>query len=687
MSGSFSANSDSRGGAHPGRVLVWWAVGLIVAATVAAYLTSFQGGLVFDDLPGIQDNPTIRDLRRMDLLLVAVGPQGGTLSGRPIPNFTLALNYAMSGTELWSYHATNLAIHVAAALVLFGLVRRTLRQPSLGERFSGGSTELAFAVAILWSLHPLQTESVTYLVQRVESLMGLFYLLTLYCFVRAVDSAAHARAWSVAAFVACLLGMGCKEVMVTAPAVVWLYDRTFVSGTWRESWRRRRWFHLSLLSTWIPLGFLVAASGGRGGTAGFEAGLSAWRYALTQCEVIISYLRLTFWPHPLVFDHHLRHAAALSEVWPFTLSLVGLLAITLYLLVRRPAAGFLAAVFFIILAPTSSVVPVADAMVEHRMYLPLAAVLTLGLLSLYSRWPRAVIPLALGMALACGAATARRNLDYRSPLILWTDTVRKLPENARAQNNLGAYLFDAGRLEEAAGHLITALRLEPTYASAHYNFAKLQEKTGHTNEALEAYESAIRFNPKLTDAHVNAGHLLDRLGRPADAIAHYESALRFEADAADVHAELGASLLKLKRVDEAVVHLQTAVELEPEQAEAWLNLARAYQQRGDPAASRRAGERALRIKPDFPEALYVLGNLDAVAGNFREAIARYQRATDLAPNYIAARNNLANALLMSGQFAAAISHYRWILEQRPDDRAVQENLARAVQLQANPRGP
>lgn len=659
-------------------------VALIVAATLAAYLTSFRGALVFDDLPGIANNPTIRDLRRTDLLLVAIGPQGGTLSGRPVPNFTLALNYAISGNALWSYHAFNLAIHLSASLALFGLVRRTLRRSILAAHFGEHAAPLAVAIALLWSLHPLQTESVTYLVQRVESLMGLCYLLTLYCFVRSVD-AQQPRRWQVAAFLSCLVGMGCKEVMVSAPLLVWLYDRTFVAGSWRESWRRRGWFHLSLLSTWLLLAVLVVASGGRGGTAGFGTETSVWHYALTQCQVILAYLKLSFWPHPLLFDHNVRLVSGLSEVWPQAAILLSLLAGTGYLLVRRPAAGFAAIGFFAILAPTSSFVPVDDAMVEHRMYLPLAAIIALTVLSLAALTrakTRLLLPLCLSIATVFGVLTARRNLDYESPMKLWRDTVEKNPTNSRAHNSLGAYLLNEGRLDEARDRFATALRLDPTHASAHYNLGHLLEKSGRTPEAVKSYETALRFNPRLEEAHVNLGHLLDRLGRAAEAVPHFEAALRLEPDASEVHASLGAVLLKLKRSTAAIEHLDAALALEPGRAETWCGLARAQQQQNNLPAARRAVERALQLKPDFPEALYVLGNLEAAAENFPGAVARFSRAIELAPDYIPARNNLANALLISGQTAAAIAQYRLILRERPDDRAVQENLARALEIQS-----
>ena len=190
---------------------------------------------------------------------------GETVSGRPVLNLSLALNYAVSGCDVRGYHVTNLAIHLAAALLLFGIVRRTLPR----FRGCGGgqqlarlqlATPLALAIALLWAVHPLQTESVTYIVQRAESLMGLFYLLTLYCFLRGAGSA-RAIFWYAGSVLACLLGMATKEVMVSAPLVVLLYDRTFLAGSFREAWRRRWAYYLALAATWLLLAWLVAQTG------------------------------------------------------------------------------------------------------------------------------------------------------------------------------------------------------------------------------------------------------------------------------------------------------------------------------------------------------------------------------------------------------------------------------------------
>ena len=340
---------------------------------------------------------------------------GETVTGRPLLNLSFAVNYAISGLNVWSYHAANLAIHVLAALLLFGILRRTFLLPRWAEFLSAAFAEpalrlgcLALAIALLWAIHPLQTESVTYIVQRAESLVGLFYLLTLYCFIRGATSG-RGRSWYAAAVLACLLGMASKEVMVSAPLMVLLYDRAFLAGSFREAWRRRYGVYLALASTWLLLGWLVIVAGNRGGSAGFGAGVGSWAYLCTQFGAIVHYLKLSVWPHPLLLDYGPDTVPMTLEILPDAILVVLLGLATLVALWRWPKIGFLGAWFFAILAPTSSIVPVATQVVaEHRMYLPLAAVVTAVTLG----WVRCL--LGVGVSRVAVAADGRHLRRLRS---------------------------------------------------------------------------------------------------------------------------------------------------------------------------------------------------------------------------------------------------------------------------------
>ena len=242
------------------------AVGLLVVAVCVPYANSFHGPFVFDDVPSIVANRSIRHLWSTQVL--AASPDAITTTGRPVVNLSLAINFALGGLAVEGYHVVNLALHVLAALALLALVRRTLLLPMLSARFGQASTALAMVVALLWALHPLQTESVTYIVQRAEAMVGLFYLLTLYGLLRGA-TAVRPRAWYAATVGICALGMASKEVMVSAPLLALVYDRIFLAGSFRESLRRRWGLWLALAATWALLALVFHLSGSRGGSAGY----------------------------------------------------------------------------------------------------------------------------------------------------------------------------------------------------------------------------------------------------------------------------------------------------------------------------------------------------------------------------------------------------------------------------------
>jgi hypothetical protein len=265
--GALSRYVDQRLWRSPQRT-AFFAAGLIVLAAVAAYSNSLRCPFVFDDEFDIVSNTSIRRLWPIWDVFVIQDAGRTALHARPVVNLSLALNHAAGGLNPLYYHLTNLLIHLLAGLTLFGIVRRTLRLPSLGARFAAAATPLALATALIWTLHPLQTQAVTYVVQRYESLMGLFYLLSLYAAIRSGTSP-HPRRWAAAAVAAALLGMGSKEVAVSIPLSILLYDRAFLAGSFREAWNRRRGMYVGLACAWAGFALLFAFSYSRGSWAGY----------------------------------------------------------------------------------------------------------------------------------------------------------------------------------------------------------------------------------------------------------------------------------------------------------------------------------------------------------------------------------------------------------------------------------
>jgi Flp pilus assembly protein TadD len=588
------------------------AVAVLLLAGVVAYSNSFSAPFLFDDNPAIADNPTIREIWPPWAVL-SPPDTGAGVNGRPVINLSFAINYALGGLDVHGYHAANLAIHLCAALTLFGIIRRTLRQPVLRPRFGDHALPVAFVTALGWMLHPLQTESVIFIEQRTESLMGLFYLLTLYAAIHGMEPA-RPRRWQILAFLTCLVGMATKEVMVSAPLIVLLYDRTFVAGTFREAWDRRKWSYVSLGATWVLLGWLVLKAGGgsRGGTCGFGSGITWWQYLFTQAEGIVRYLKLSIWPHPLVVDYGTYIARNPAVIVPCMLFLATLGVATVVALWRWPIWGFAGVWFFAILAPSSSVWPLAtQTLAEHRMYLPLAAVVTLAVVGLHSFIGRRGLFVATVLAVVFGVLTFRRNADYRSALEIWTDTVAKCPDNARAQYGLGDILLRAGRAAEAIPFYERALGINPNLPDVCSDLGNALSEVGRAPEAIRCYEQALRLKPNHPEAHNNLGAVLYAAGRMPEAIQHYEQALQAKPDYTEAEFNLGLALFDTGRLDEAIAAFRVVVQRNPELVAAWCSLGRALERSGRTAEAATSFEEALRRAPDSVEARDGLARLRA----------------------------------------------------------------------------
>lgn len=605
------AGVAAKGNGRPRR---WVYALLLAAATVAAYWGTFSVPLFFDDLPAIVDNPSIRHLGDLGAVLSPPSSPGDDsgASGRPLINLSFAVNYALGGLNPRGYHAVNLAVHVGSVLLLFGIVGRTLRRNPTAARAAPGPDALAFAAALLWAVHPLLTESVTCAVQRTESLMGLCYLATLYGFVRYAEREAAGLAWAVLAFLCCLLGMAAKEVMVTAPVIVLLYDRTFVSGGFREALRRHGRVHAALGASWALLALLVLRNGS---SRGFGHGAGAWSYLLTQCRAVVLYLRLSVWPHPLAIDYGTALAKGLADVWPQALLLSALLACVGWCLVTRPALGFVGAWFFLILAPSSSFVPLAQQTIaEHRMYLPLAAVAVLAVCAGARLLRGLVLPSALLLAAALGGMSWERNQVFRDPAALWADAVRALPSNERAHNNLGFALFqDPARLGDAVAEYREALRLRPDYPRALANLGNaLVRIPGRLDEAIEVYEKSLRLQRYQYETHYNLACALQARGiRGDEVIAQLEEAVSEKPDYAEALANLGLVLQsKPGRVAEAIAREKESLRLKPGNASVNVNLALAILWSGGAASEAEAYAReALRIDPENRAARDILARM------------------------------------------------------------------------------
>ena len=660
---------------------------VVVAAGLLAYHNSFTGAFVFDDLASIPQNPTIRHL--WPIWQPLSPPHRGwlTVEGRPLINLSLAVNYALGGYNVWGYHALNLAVHIFAGLALLGIVRRTLLQPALRDRFGAAANELALTVAVLWTVHPLQTESVTYIIQRAESIMGLFYLLTLYCFIRGAESlrAGGGRLWYGLCVGACLLGMASKEVMATAPVMVMLYDRAFLSKSFREAWRRRRPLYLFLASTWVLLGWLAILTVSNALANAQHIGLTWWQYLATQPGVILHYLRLSVWPSPLCMNNPWPIARTWRAILPSALVVSILLGATAWAWRSNPVWGFVGAWFFLILAPSSSILPAHDAMYEHRMYLSLAAVVSVVMMGSYAVAGRRSLVVFAAVAIGLGFLTWRRNQDYRSEVALWMDTVAKYPNEPMDHYNFGIILQRAGKIEEALSQYERAVSLRHDYAEAHNNLGIVLAEAGKTNDAIEHFEEAVRLKPDHVPAQNNLAVMLWCAGRTQDAIARWQQSLRVRPHDAEALNNYGTALRQMGKTEQAIRCWEDALQANPDYTEAQYNLAEALKQTGQFQLAVGHYEQVLQTDPENVKVHYGLGVALWQTGRVSEAIQEWEQAVRLKPDYADAHNSLGNALMRVGQVAEAIEHYEQAVRIDADYAEAQNNLGSALFKAGRPK--
>ena len=682
------------------------------------YANSVQNPFVFDDQILIVDNLSLRQLWPLSGWIL--GPEI-PLSSRPLIRLSLALNYAVGGLDPGAFRLGNIGVQLLTGLALLGVLRRTL------NRFCGGGIPLrharglALAAAAIWLVHPLNSETVNYVAQRSESVMGLFYLLTLYCSVRRFDHGGSG--WTILAAVGAILGMASKEVMATVPLVILIYDRIFVSPSWTAAITRHRALYVGLFSSWLVLAALLTV-GAHGDTVGLGRGVTAYTYALNQTQAVSSYLGLSLWPHPLLLDYGFAdHELTLAVAAPGLILLLALLAVTVWTLRIDPRLGFAGVWFFLILAPTSSIVPiVSEVGAERRMYLPLmslvAAAVMLGYHSFGRRSPSNILQgagLAGVLVLLLGAATVQRNRDYFTEVRIWETVVATAPHNYRAHNNLGVAFKKSGRLAAAIPHFQNALRLSPNYADAHYNLgmalgqhdqgdqgewhlrralaidpghaashqglARVLSTQGWSEQAIYHLRQAVRLEPYHPSRVHRLGIALAAAGNLDSALVQYRHTLRLDPEFYHAHNNLGIALRQLGHPHEATGHYRQALELNPDFADGHYNLANVLVDLDDLVAAETHYRQALEINPGYAKAHNNLGKLLGSKGMTVSGMFHFGKALALNPGYAEAHFNLGTAYLLEDQLEAAVLHYRRAVELNADNPLWLQYLRRALRKQ------
>ena len=683
----------------PRQFRIWGAALALFTGTVVVYLPALRAPFELDDATAIPGNTTIRRLWP-----ITAPPENTSVAGRPIVNYTFAINYAANGwlgvdqrddpngpNKTVSYHVFNLLIHLSCGLFIAGIIRRTLRHQGRID----DADWIAFTITSLWLLHPIQTEAVNYIVQRTESLVSLFYLATIYAWIRSWDSAGDgARSgWRVAAVVACLLGMGSKEVMVTAPIAVVLYDRAFRVTSWRELVRSRtRLLFYGLLVATSLWPILMVVRNARFFTVGFHLGIPWYRYLYSQCWAIAHYIRLVCWPDRLTFDYGMRAVTGLRGV-------PGLLLLTTFSLATvaawsRPRRwawlGFLGALFLLLLAPSSSVIPITtEIAAERRIYLalaPLLVMLVVGAESLANRFPgpmsrdpRKVLRLPLGAVVALMmAATFARSRTYADPERLWRDTLLKAPDNPRAYEHLAGTLLyqEPARLTEAETLYRDAIVIDSTYVYAWSGLAKIAIREGRLEDAQALLRRVLAMRPDYLDATDLLGRTLLASRQPDRALPYLERAAA-ENPSDNSFASLGIALLELRRLDSAAAVFRRALRLNPGRADVLQNLGGLLVEEARGAEAIPLLERLVSTNGASGVGVGLLSVAYAQSGRVADAVQAARVTSEIAGEDVRALVLAARALLLARRNGDAARYLAEALRLDPGNREASAYLAQA----------
>jgi len=544
------------------------------------YSSNLDGPFLFDDGSNIKNNSAIR-LTRLSWSGLKDAATNSPLSNRPLAYISFALNYYFHSYRTVGYHTVNISIHMFTGLFLFLFFKTTLDLPLMRSRY-GNRRWLPYIATLIWLVHPLQTQSVAYIVQRMNSMAAMFYILSMLSYVRARLEQSPAIKWSLAAvcLISGLMSLGTKQIAATLPVFILLYEWYFFQDL-NAKWLKRRLpvlFGLAILCLGVSLIYLDGHPLEKILSRYEVRNFTLLQRVLTEFRVVILYLSLLLYPHPnrlnLDYDFPLSH----SLIEPVTTllaltAIVGLLGWSVRLAKKDRLISFCILWYFGNLVIESSIIGL-EIVFEHRTYLPSMMIILMAatLVDRYLRSTFLKVAIICAIILVFSAWTYERNAIWSSAVALWSDTVKKSPQKVRPHNNLGNALKRQGKIEEAIEHFNRALQINPGYAKAHNNLGTALAKQGKTDEAIKQFGFALYIDPNYAAAHSNIGVALASRDEFEKAIVHFKTALRLKPDYAKVHSNLGAALVHQGKLHEALAHFQTALRLKPDDIQTYKNL-------------------------------------------------------------------------------------------------------------------
>lgn len=616
---------------------------LIFLLGILAYWKSFFADFQFDDYVAIVDNPFIKHL---DLSLL-----WSSYKVRFVTNFTYALNYFIGGLNVFSWHLANNLIHIAVSFLIYCFIQITFQTPRLKGQFDTDSQRLvALFSALIFLLHPIQTQAVTYIVQRATSIAAFFYIGALLFYARArLSDRTGDYAWVI---LFSFVGMLTKPVVITLPIVVILYDIVFFGVNKKFDISRIILYGILIIPLFIIPFILFGAKGLVNAAFIGVTDIPQKNYLLTQFNVIMTYVRLLFVPLNQNIDYDYKVATTLFE-FPTLLSFTAILAIigvALRLLKKERLLAFGIFWFLITLGPQSSIFSLLDVIYEHRVYLPCLgfAVFISAFLFKMIHSRRIYI---LVMSLIVGVfsvLTYQRNQLWSNAEKFMEDTVSRSPNKARPHNNLGFFYYRQGKFQKAECEYKKTLELDPGYYIAAYNLGMVYYEENKLMEARDVFLHLIRHYPAYCDPHVGLALTFAKVGRESIAFKLLQYSLTLNSKNASAYVALGNVYQNQNNLAKAKDMFQKALWNNPDSAVGYYNLGNVYFREGNFYEALVSYQKAVKLKSDFAGAYNNMGSIYFYFGDQQKAIKQYMQAINVDPLMAEAYFNLANSLYATG---------------------------------------
>jgi Tfp pilus assembly protein PilF len=578
---------------------------IIASAVAAAYGPAINAPFVLDDPRVVERSLKIRDISNFfDFREL--------FSARPLVNLSFAINYAISGLDVRTYHITNLAIHLANAMLVYFMAAMVFamglpEEKSTDENKFSVKCLAPFFSAALFALHPIQTQPVIYISQRAALMACFFYLLSVLFFMmgrsRQITSRGKWQHWFFFAgcIIFAIMAFLSKKNAASLPVAILMVEFIFFDNT-LEGWKKKLPVILGLVII-ISFAFAWFAGAFNEDLSGLwqrmdrltreTADVGRWQYLCTQFTVILLYLKLIVFPKGLNIDHGYPMKNGFFEgITPIAFVLIAaVIILSLVYSKRYKVLSFGVLWFFIALSVESSILPIRDAMFEHRVYLALPGFSILFVYFLIRSLPCNISfkLMVFGLIfLGCGAGTFSRAQVWQSDLALWRYSAQKAPHNARAWNNYGNALLANGKKNSSVKAYQRAINANPSYARPYCNLGKIYAEQNALEQAKKLFSKSIDLDPRFAEAHNNLAIVYMHQKNPEKGIAHFKKALTFDPNRPTAHYNLGKAYLVIQEPDKALEHLLRTIALKPDaDAMAYYLAGAAWAMKGKPESAAR----------------------------------------------------------------------------------------------------